>query len=292
MTQPTSIFRAQTPEKAELATKRRELAAVREALAAREHELDRLRDQLFSFEGRYIRQVGVLDRHLEEGEERIAELTGARESPEDRAAKLLKSQEEAMAAEIDALASEYKLAESQTDAPQEPALDLKALFRELAKRIHPDFATDHHDERHRTRLMAQANEALRREDAAALQRMLNGHDPSIDLSNPAAVKAELQRVIRLIQEVQQDTAAATAEMESLAHSEMAKLRDSTLAAAQQGRDLLAELAARVKGRIGMAMRRFEMESSPNRRPAPPIDPESLLSAETSPPRKPIGRRFR
>ena len=287
MTQPTSIFRAQTPEEAELAHQRRELAAVREVLAQRERELEHLRDQLFSFEGRYIRQVGVLYRQLEEWEERIAELLVSRESPEDRAAQLLKSQEESMAAEIDAM-----VAESQGEAPQEPALDLKALFRELAKRIHPDFATDHHDERQRTRLMAQANEALRREDAAALQRMLNGHDPSIDLSNPAAVKAELKRVKKLIREVQQDTAAAAAEQEALAHSEMAKLRDSTAAAALHGRDLLAELAARVKGRIGMAMRRFEMESSPNRRPAPPIDPESLLSAETSPPRKPIGRRFR
>jgi len=284
MTKPSAIVRATTPEEAELARRRRELAAVREALAARERDLERLRDQLFSFEGRYIRQVGVLYRQLEEWEERIAELLVARESPEDRAAKLHQAQEAAIAAEIDAMVEESKHAE--------PALDLKSLFRELAKRIHPDFATDHHDERHRTRLMAQANEALRREDAAALQRMLNGHDPNIDLSNPAAVKAELQRVKKLIRDVQRDTAAAAAEMEELAHSEMAKLRDSTIAAALHGRDLLAELAARVKGRIGMAMRRFEMESSPNRRPAPPIDPESLLSAETSPPRKPIGRRFR
>ena len=282
-----AIFRATTPEEIELARQRRELAAVREALAARERELGHLRDQLFSFEGRYIRQVGVLYRQLEEWEERIAELLVSRESPEDRAEKVHKAQEAAIAAEIDAM-----VAESKDDAQQEPALDLKALFRELAKRIHPDFATDHHDERHRTRLMAQANEALRREDAAALQRMLNGHDPSIGLSNPAAVKAELQRVRKLILEVQQDTAAAVSEKDALAQSEMAKLRDSTLAAALQGRDLLAELAARVKGRIGMAMRRFEMESSPNRRPAPVIDPESLLSAETPAPRKPIGRRFR
>jgi len=90
MTQPTSIFRAQTPEEAELARHRRELAAKRKILAAREHELERLRDQLFSFEGRYIRQVGVLYRQLEEWEERIAELLVSRESPEDRAAQLLK----------------------------------------------------------------------------------------------------------------------------------------------------------------------------------------------------------
>jgi hypothetical protein len=286
MTQPTSIFRAQTPEEAELARHRRELAAKRKILAAREHELERLRDQLFSFEGRYIRQVGVLYRQLEEWEERIAELLVSRESPEHRAEKLHQAQEAAIAAEIDAIVSESKDAEQDPRSTSRPS---SASWPNASTRTSP---RDHHDERHRTRLMAQANEALRREDAAALQRMLNGHDPSIHLSNPAAVKAELQRVRRLIREVQQDTQAATAEMDALAHSEMAKLRDSTTAAALQGRDLLAELAARVKGRIGMAMRRFEMESSPNRRPAPPIDPDSLLSAETSPPRKLIGRRFR
>jgi len=284
---PTAILRAQTPDESELARRRRELAAVREVLAVRERELERLRDQLFSFEGRYIRQVGVLYRQLEEWEERVAELLVSNESPEERAEKLHKAKEEAIAAEIDALASEYKLAESKDAESQEPALDLKALFRELAKRIHPDFAVDPHDERHRTRLMAQANEALRREDAAALQRMLNGHDPSIDLSNPAAVKAELQRVKKLIREVQQDTAAASAEAQALAQSEMAQLRERTRLAALEGRDLLAEMAARVKGGIGLAMRRFELEQERIRRRLPRVDPASLVSAE-APASKPAG----
>jgi peptidoglycan hydrolase CwlO-like protein len=110
-----AIFRAQTPEEAELARQRRELAAVREVLAARERELEHLRDQLFSFEGRYIRQVGVLYRQLEEWEERIAELLVSRESPEDRAEKVHKAQEDAIAAEIDAM-----VAESQDDAHRNP----------------------------------------------------------------------------------------------------------------------------------------------------------------------------
>ena len=92
-----AIFRATTPEEAELARQRCELAAVREVLGARERELEHLRDQLFSFEGRYIRQVGVLYRQLEEWEERIAELLVSRESPEDRAEKIHKAQEDAIA---------------------------------------------------------------------------------------------------------------------------------------------------------------------------------------------------
>jgi len=59
---------------AELLRKREELAAVRAALAERELELADLRAQLKSFEGRYLRQVGVLYAELDEWEARIAEL--------------------------------------------------------------------------------------------------------------------------------------------------------------------------------------------------------------------------
>ena len=57
---PCWIVRKLTPEQEELDRKRQELTAVRAALAERELELADLRAQLKSFEGRYLRQVGVL----------------------------------------------------------------------------------------------------------------------------------------------------------------------------------------------------------------------------------------
>ena len=62
------------PEDAELIFRRAELAKLRAALTTREAELDHLRAQLNSFEGRYIRQVGVLYIQLDEWEDRIAQL--------------------------------------------------------------------------------------------------------------------------------------------------------------------------------------------------------------------------
>ena len=262
----TAIYREPTPEEIELAHQRRILASIRAVLAERELELEHLRDQILSFETRYIRQVGVLYRQLDEWEERIAELKVSQETPEER---------ERYAREA---AQKPEATPSDERAP-EPSLDLRNLFREVAKLIHPDFAIDDHDERHRTRLMAQANEAYRRDDAAVLQRMLNGYDPSTDSWNPDDVAAALARTLTQIERANEDVEILASEIEALGQSEMAQLKERTVQEALKGRDLLAELAAMVKGNIGMAMRRYELDLGRARRKEKAFNPNPLLSAE-------------
>ena len=262
----TAIYREPTPKEVELAHQRRILASIRAVLAERELELEHLRDQILSFETRYIRQVGVLYRQLDEWEERIAELKVSQETPEER---------ERYAREA---AQKPETTPSDERAP-EPSLDLRNLFREVAKLIHPDFAIDDHDERHRTRLMAQANEAYRRDDAAVLQRMLNGYDPSTDSWNTDDVAAALARTLTQIERAQEDIEILASEIEALGQSEMAQLKERTVQEALKGRDLLAELAAMVKGNIGMAMRRYELDLGRARRKEKAFNPNPLLSAE-------------
>jgi hypothetical protein len=262
----TAIYREPTPEEVELAHQRRILASIRAVLAKRELELEHLRDQIISFETRYIRQVGVLYRQLDEWEERIAELKVSQETPEER---------ERYAREA-AQQPEPVLTE---EPVPERSLDLRNLFREVAKLIHPDFAIDDHDERHRTRLMAQANEAYRRDDAAVLQRMLNGYDPSTDSWNANDMASALARTLAQIEQSNEDVEILAAEIEALGQSEMAQLKERTVQEALKGRDLLAELAAMVKGNIGMAMRRYELDLGRARRKEKAFNPNPLLSAE-------------
>src|ERR1700712_925586 len=70
---PAEIILQQNPEAADLLHKREQLAAVRVTLAERESELAQIRAQLKTFEGRYLRQVGVLYASLDDLEARIAE---------------------------------------------------------------------------------------------------------------------------------------------------------------------------------------------------------------------------
>jgi hypothetical protein len=257
--QSSAIFRRPAPEEAELIFRRAELAALRSTLAAHEATIASLRSQLHSFEARYIRQVGVLYIQLDEWNDRIAELHNPTQNPTPTTEPTTPD-------------TTYNL--------EPTTYNLRALFREVAKRIHPDFARNALDERHRTHLMAQANEAFLRADAELLHRMLHGHDLPLATDSPAA---ELARTLAQISAVQKDLLTLDAELNTLTHSDMADLRHRTILAATEGRDLLAELAAQVKGRIGIAMRRYELDLGRIRRKEAAFNPDPLLTAETATP---------
>ena len=266
----TAIFRQPSPAEAELRLRRIELEALRATLAAQELALGDLRHHLISFEGRYLRQVGVLYRQLDEWDRRLAALHAHHASLEALEAELAADS----AADFDSI-------ESPEPHPATP-LDfeaLKSLFRELVKRIHPDRATSARDEHHRTRLMAQANDAFRRRDSILLQRLLDGFSDNL-AATPAA---ELARVLHQIQLVEQAILHIEAAHQALRRSEHAQLEQQVIAAAHQGRDLLAEMAARVKGQIGIAMTRYERELHRIRHP-PRARPTNRLTSEATPSR--------
>jgi len=248
---PTEITRQQTPEEAELTRKREELATVRAALAERELELADFRAQLKSFEGRYLRQVGVLYAELDELEAQIAELeasldpTPATQQHAEQARKQADESQEAAHGEA-SQAQDYQ-----------PSADLKRLFREVAKRIHPDFAKDDVDCQRRTRLMAKANEAYSCGDAEALQRMLDDYQESSESVQGEGIGAELIRIIRQIHKARKNIAAIDQELTNLRASDMAQMKDRVEAAELDGRDMLAELAATLSGQILQRRNRYK-----------------------------------
>jgi DnaJ-class molecular chaperone len=54
-----------------------------------------------------------------------------------------------------------------------PSDDLKRLYREIAKRIHPDLATDDAERAKRNQLMAEVNRAYADGDEARLRAILD-----------------------------------------------------------------------------------------------------------------------
>lgn len=245
------IVRQPTPEEEELLRKREELASVRSALAERELELADLRAQLNTFEGRYLRHVGVLYAELDDWEAKIAELE-AKLSPSptagQRATETRKRAEET---------HEAAHGEASKAKDFQPSAELKSLFREAAKRLHPDFAKDEADRLLRTRLMAQVNEAYSRGDAEALWRILDEFGNSPESMQGEGVGAELVRIIRQIHQAKKNIAAIEQELENLRASEIAQLKYDADAAQQDGRDLLDELAASVRERIASVKRKHE-----------------------------------
>jgi len=234
--------------------RRRQLAAARTQLAERESELAQFRALLAAFESRYFRQVGQLYAELDELEARIAEREAelydsdaARQRAEEARARAQESHEAAFGEDREA------------EVP-EPPLSLKALFRELAKRIHPDFARDEVEQKHFTLLMARANQAYARGDAEMLQRLLDDHREIHTMIAGEDRAAELERIARQIRHSQRDIANLEAEQHSLLSGEIGQLYKDAEAAAREHRDLLMELATKVRQQVADAKYRFEFVS--------------------------------
>jgi hypothetical protein len=255
----SEIVRQITSEEAELARKWEELDSVRAALAERELELADLRTELRSFEGRYLREVGVLYAELDAWDARLAELdaglegtSGARERAE-RARKRADDTHEATHGEASRV-PDFK-----------PPAELRSLFREVAKRVHPDFAGDDGDRERRNRFMAEASEAYKHGDAEALRRILSEYSESDSSVSVEGSGAELIRIIRQIATARERIAAIEQELAELRSSELAKLRTNVESVAQQGRDILAELAERIGQQVTRARKEYEALAEEARR---------------------------
>jgi len=245
------IIRRLKPEEEEVLRKREELAAIRATLAERELELVDLRSQLAAFEGRYLRQVGTLYAELDEWKARISELEAQLHPSAASTAEAEEAREHARRT-FEEAHGEASAAKDFTASPE-----LKRMYREAAKRIHPDLTTDSADRERRTRFMAEANRAYETGDAEALQRILDEFQDGADAVTGEGVGAELIRIIRQISLAKTRLSAIEQELASLRKSEIALLKKQAEEMQQEGRDLLAELATAVREQIELAKKKHE-----------------------------------
>jgi hypothetical protein len=248
---PAEIILQQNPDDIALLDKREQLAAVRSKLAELESDLAQTRAQLKTFEGRYLRQVGILYAELDDIEARIAEREVDLYDSDSARHRAEEARQRAQETHEAAFASAHEAEEF------EPPPSLKTLFRELAKRIHPDFARDDAEQKHFTLLMARANQAYRRGDIEALQRLLDDHREIHASIAGEGAAAELLRITRQIQHAERDIAALEAERRTLRSSEIAQLYLEAEDAAREHRDLLTELATNLREQIADAKHRLE-----------------------------------
>lgn len=248
---PAEIILHQTPDDVALLDKREQLGVVRNKLADRESELAQIRAQLKAFEGRYLRQVGILYAELDDMEARIAEREVDLYDSDSARQRAEEARQRAQETHDAAFATAHEAEEF------EPPPNLKTLFREVAKRIHPDFARDNAEQKHFTLLMARANQAYSRGDIEALQRLLDDHAEINASGTGETVAAELLRITRQIQHAERDIAILDAEQHTLLSSEIAQLHLEAEAAAREHRDLLTELATSLREQIADAKYRFE-----------------------------------
>lgn len=248
----TELVRRLSPEEEELAIKRAELARLEALLAEQELLLANLKAELLAFEGLYLRRVGIFYAELDEWNARLAEL---------RAEQAGTHEAKAEATEARAQAQEsYSAAHGEAAElpPFTASPELRKLYREAAKRVHPDTATDEADRTRRERLMQQVNAAYAAGDEDALRRILADLDASPDAVQGLGIAADLIRVLRQLKQVRDRIAALELEIECTAENDLAKLKAKADVAVAEGRDLLAEMATSVQGHINVTRQQFEM----------------------------------
>src|SRR6202453_1329516 len=131
------------PEEQELARKRSEQGAIESELAERELRSANLRAELGAFEQQYLHFVGSRYAELDELKAGIAE-RAAREQPSNARAQQVAREAREHAKETKTAAGE-KLESSPPAFEASP--ERKRLYRDVAKRIHPDLTSDRHDRR-------------------------------------------------------------------------------------------------------------------------------------------------
>ncbi|HEX3044316.1 MAG TPA: molecular chaperone DnaJ [Bacillota bacterium] len=234
----TEVVYKMMPEEWELRKKEVELKYLEIKLAQRELDLTTFHAELRTFQARYLKILGGLYSKLDDLTAQIAELE-SRNLPNDseRRQKAAQAREQAKESARTADAVEQKPA-----CEFKPSDNLKKLYREVAKRIHPDLATDDKKRVRYQQLMADANRAYEEGDEVRLQAILHQWESSPDSVKGDGPGAMLIRVIRKIARVRERLHAIEVEFNELKETSLFKLKMKVEAAEDKGRNLLSEMA--------------------------------------------------
>lgn len=220
---------------------RARLTELQAALTARAAEIARTKSGLEAFRIRYRREVGHLHEELEELERGIAE------AELGEFAKL-----------ADAAGSAPAAAEtSEEAAPRFTSDAVRKLFRDVARTIHPDLASDEVTRDRRHLLMVEANRAYALGDEERLRAILDAWERSpeaVQGSDPEAARLRLARRIAEIEEQLSQSAEELAAMQQLPLYQLKAMVDD---AAARGKDLVADAVRRLQRDIVAARNRLE-----------------------------------
>ena len=241
--------RVQSPEEHELELKRQELGALEADLVEQELHLSTLQAELAAFKAEYLRVVGVRYAELDDLRARIAEVRAA-QAPTDESVQAMASQARAAAESSAAEAHEHMSHEP--TSPFDPPVEIKTLYRTIARRLHPDLAATDDERARRHEWMAKVNDAYQRQDSEALAALLSAWEASPESVTGTGVASDLVRVIRQIAQVRRRLDSIRRAIQALQARPLYVLYQKCGVRSDAGGSLLEELAASLDDRINAA----------------------------------------
>ena len=200
-----------------------------------------LQSELDAFHAEYLARVGVIDVQLQELQAKLAEGTPEAETARRR----FRETTTAMGA-------------IPAPAGPPPSDDLKTLFRDAAKRIHPDLQQDASGREHAEAFMKQLNGAYSKGDAEAIGNLVRQWETSPYAVGGAPAAGPAPALVAAVEQAEQRLAETR-------DSDLARLMEQAFMASMHGQDLLQELRwqaeealAEARIRVALAVGRVEL----------------------------------
>ena len=203
-----------------------------------------------AFEFELRSKIEPFTRKLQELEEKIkAEFAKLEKEWHEKAGEEYPWQEEGAAASGD-----YRYHAEDTEAkPQsldeDETAEMKRLYRELARRFHPDMAHDQEDREYRTQMMMAINAAYTVGNLEKLRALVLEPDAVEHMDNALRDEQLAEALEREIARVQRRLDEVKGELAQLAHHQSTRLMKRKRQAEAAGRDFYAELIREIREKI-------------------------------------------
>ena len=239
----TELILSREAEAQTLRQRREELQALETEIAVREPELIGLQTELLQFERIYLGVVGTRYDDLAEIEKEISRLQGLDIGDEDDGGS-------------GSIANDGANDAVGCGQNRFHADKLKKLYREVARKFHPDLVTCEIERHHRHQLMVEANRAYETGAEDRLNDLLKAGE-SLESVSDVAMSAEMILLLRKIEEAKSSLAGIEADTANILASELYRLMRRIEAADTLGVNILNDLVSQVDRQIRKAKNRLE-----------------------------------
>ncbi|MDX2031002.1 MAG: hypothetical protein SF339_10055 [Blastocatellia bacterium] len=233
----TGMIPSQASEEQELQRQREALASLESRIAELEPQLTTLRIEMRDFETRYLSVIGNRYDQLAEIEKEIARIQGL---------------------DLEEVEEEISLADDEVGCGQNRLHGdkLKKLYREVARKFHPDLASCDQERLHRNQLMVEVNRAYETGAAEQLEQLLEAGASLEKIESSGAMSAELILLVRRVADAKERLVALEADLADITSAELHKLKLRVENAATFGVDLFSDLLLQVDRQIAKAENRL------------------------------------
>ena len=233
----STLILSQQSEEHELQRRREELAQLETDISQRDSQLAGVKVGLTAFEVRYLTVVGNRYDELAKIEKQIAKLQGL---------------------DFDENYDGDSLADDEVGCGQNRLHTdkLKKLYKEVARKFHPDLTSCPQERQHRHQLMIEVNNAYESGAEEKLQELLEAGASLEAVETSGAMSAEMILLLRKIAEAKQRLNDLETEITETTGSEIYKLKLRVESAEVLEEDLFADLVAQVDRQIRKAQNRL------------------------------------